>query len=92
MKIRLTALIALAAILAAPAIASAATMSDTDTATPAPALTYPNVVIPRDQNNESSMYLFDAEHNYLANACPTVEQHPGSYSSTLDRFCRAYRG
>ncbi len=90
MKSRLTALIALAAILAVPAIASAATMSGTDRV--APAFTYPNVVIPRDQNSDSSMYLFNAEHNYLANACPTVTQHPGSYSTTLDRFCRSYRG
>ncbi len=90
MKYRVTALLALAAVVAVPAIASAATLRDTDMAARSPAISYPNVVIPRD--GDTTAILVNAEHAYLANACPSVMQHPGSYSSTLDRFCREFRG
>ncbi len=90
MKFRLTALLAVAAVIAVPAVASAATMGDTDMFSRAPALSFPTVVIPRD--GDATAITFNAENNYLANACPTVLKHPGSYSSVLDRFCQEYRG
>jgi hypothetical protein len=90
MKTRVTALLALAAVVALPAIASAATMGDADMATSPPAFPYPNVVIPRDAN--TAAIASSTEHNYLANACPTVLKHPSSYSAVLDRFCREFRG
>ncbi len=93
MKFRLTTLAVLAAVVALPAIASAAPMNNPDMSSGvAPAFPYPNVVIPRDDNGNAPVILFHAEHTYLANACPTVMQHPGSYSSVLDRFCQEYRG
>ncbi len=90
MKTRVTALLALAAVVALPAVASAATMSDTDASASVRAFPYPTVAIPRD--DDSTIILANTEHAYLANACPTVLQHPGSYSAVLDRFCREFRG
>ena len=90
MKSRVTALLALAAVVALPAIASAATMGDADMSTSAPAFPYPNLVIPRD--GDTAAIASATEHDYLANACPTVLKHPGSYSAVLDRFCREFRG
>ena len=93
MKYRVTALLALAAVVALPAIASAATMDDSNTySSVAPAFPYPNVTIPAGRRSDTTAILFHAEHTYLANACPTVLQHPGSYSSVLNRFCQEYRG
>ena len=48
------------------------------------------VVIPRD--GDTAAIASATEHDYLANACPTVLKHPGSYSAVLDRFCREFRG
>lgn len=90
MKTRVTALLALAAIVAIPTVASAATMRHSDMAARAPALPYPTVVIPRD--GDTSAILMATEHDYLANACPTVLSNPGGYSGVLDRFCREFRG
>ncbi len=89
MKIRVTALLALAAMVAAPAIASAATMRDNDTASRM-SIAYPTVVVPRD--GDVTAIEQNAEHAYLANACPTVLKQPGSYSAVLDRFCREFHG
>ena len=90
MKIRVTALLALAAIVAVPAIASAAPMGEADSYSLPRALSFPTVVIPRD--GDATAIMANAEHTYLANACPTVLKHPGAYSSVTDRFCREFRG
>ena len=91
MKTRLTALALLAAIVAVPSVASAATMSDTDTYTRLPlSVSDAPVVVPRDRSATAS--LFKAERAYLANACPSVRADPNGYSGTLSRFCSEPRG
>jgi hypothetical protein len=90
MKTRVTTLIALAAVVALPAMASAAPMGEAGGYSRAPAFPFPTVVIPRD--DDATAIMANAEHDYLANACPTVLKYPGSYSSVLDRFCREFRG
>ena len=90
MKTRVTALLALSAIVALPAIASAAPRDESDSYSRAPAFPFPTVTIPPD--GDATTIMFNAEHNYLANACPTVLKYPGSYSAVLDRFCREFRG
>ncbi len=90
MKIRVTALLALAAVVALPAIASAAPMDEAGDYSHAPAFPFPVVVVPRD--GDTTAIMFNAEHNYLANACPTVLKYPGSYSAVLNRFCREFQG
>ncbi len=90
MKYRVTALLALAAVVAVPALASAATMGEAGSYSHPPAFPFPTVVIPRD--GDASAIMANAEHDYLANACPMVLKYPGGYSAVLNRFCREYRG
>ncbi len=90
MKTRVTALLALAAVVALPAIASAAPMGEAGSYSHAPAFPFPTLVIPRD--GDATAITVNAEHDYLANACPTVLKYPGAYSAVLDRFCREFRG
>lgn len=89
MKYRLTALIALAAITALPAVASAATMRGDPAMDPSiPA--FPTVTIPR--NGDAPAIMFQAEHAYLDEVCPTVLDHSAGYSGVLDRFCQEAQG
>ncbi len=88
MNHRLTALVALAAVVAVPSLASAATMRADPAYDRAPPS--PTVVIPRD--GDAPAILMSAENHYLANVCPTVLKHPGDNTSVLDRFCREFRG
>jgi len=91
MKYRVTALLALAAVVAVPSLALAATTSDADVFMPATSVTdFPPVIVAR--NHSATAPLFNAERTYLSNACPAVSQHPGSYSSVLSRFCSEYQG
>jgi hypothetical protein len=87
MKTRLTALLAFAAVLAVPAIASAAP-ADLYPVVASPAS--PIVDVPRDQ--DPTPILLNAEHDYLASTCPAVLKNPSAYSAVLDRFCREFRG
>jgi hypothetical protein len=92
MKYRLTALIALTAVVALPAVASAAAMrygDDYPSVSEATIMAGPVVTQP---TGDSPVDTANAEHTYLANACPTVLAHPGSYSGVLDRFCQEFRG
>ena len=84
MKYRLPALLAVAAVLAAPAIASAATARD---AMLSNAIASGPAISTVDDDN-AAMDSANAEHAYLASVCPTVLSHQGSYSATLVRFCQ----
>ncbi len=107
MKHRLTALIALAAVVAVPTLASAAEP-----------LIYPDipakvsmddhlaVIVPRataataqhatavivPRNGDPAEADANAEHIYLTSECPSVLSHPGDYSSMLKRFCQIAPG
>ena len=106
MKHRLTALFALTAMVAMPALASAATLiypdipakvsMDDHLAVVVPlasAVTAPHktaLIVPRD--GDASQRLASAEITYLASECPAVLSHPADHTAVLDRFCQNGRG
>ena len=106
MKTRVTALLALSAIVALPAIASAATLIYPDIpakvsmddhlavvvplATAAIAPHSTALIVPR--NGDASERLANAETTYLTSECPAVLSHPADHTAMLERYCQDSRG
>ena len=107
MKHRLTALLALTAVVAMPALASAATLiypdipakvsMDDHLAVVVPLAS--TVTAPRETaqvivpiNGDTAQKLASAEITYLASECPAVMSHPADHTKVLDRFCQDARG
>ena len=102
MKHCLTALFALTAMVAMPALASAATLIYPDIpakvsmddhlavvvplATAAVAPRSTALIVPRD--GDASERLANAETTYLTSECPAVLSHPADHSAMLERYCQ----
>lgn len=85
MKHRLIAVVALAASVAIPAAASAATAHDTDAMHASTSSSRTMVIVPH--NGDPAEALFAADHTYLTSLCPNVLSHPGNYTAPYKRFC-----
>jgi hypothetical protein len=107
MKHRLTAFIALGAIVAMPALASAATLIYPDIPAKVSMDDHLAVVVPLataatapqstaqvivPRNGDASESLASAEVTYLASECPAVMSRPADHTALLDRFCQTGRG
>jgi hypothetical protein len=107
MKHRLTALFALAVVVAAPTLASAETLIYPDIPARVSMDDHLAVVVPRTapaiaphttaqvivpRNGDASQRLASAEITYLASECPAVLSHPADHTKVLDRFCQDGRG
>jgi hypothetical protein len=102
MKRRLTALLALTAVVAMPALASAATLIYPDIpakvsmddhlavvvplASAAIAPHSTALIVPRDA--DAAEALASAETTYLNSECPAVLSHPADHSSLIERYCQ----
>ena len=91
MKVRVTALLALAAVVAMPAIASAATMGDADRSI----RRHPRFPIRTSSfraTATTAAILFQHRTRLPRQCLPDGAEASGQLFGVLDRFCREYRG